>query len=335
VKPFLIPASAASRLSVALCTYNGAKYLPEQLASIAAQTRLPDELVVSDDGSTDETIKIAETFARRVSFPVRILRHPMNLGVTQNFSAALAACEGEMIALCDQDDVWLPDKLAAAEQFFGSHPCCLALFSDATVVDESLLPLGSNPSLWHSFRVTPADRQQLRDTAQGLTLLAGRAMVTGATLVIRRELLATVLPIPRELPRDFIHDGWIALVAVALGGLDFLPQPTLLYRQHAAQQIGLRETPPASFHGSRRERYRHVAEISERIVASLKERLGPQTAVLGVSELERRAAHFRCRAELPARRLRRLLPVACELANKGYHRNSPWPLLSVIRDLAF
>jgi hypothetical protein len=338
LNPLSGSAGPTPRFSVALCTYNGAKYLSEQLVSIAAQSRLPDELVISDDGSTDGTIKIAETFAQQASFPVQILRQPVNLKVTHNFAAALGACSGEYIALCDQDDVWLPDKVAAAEQFLTSHPSCLALFTDATVVDESLLPLGHNPSLWNCFGVTAADRQQLRHPAQALLLLSHRCIVTGATMVIRRELLATVLPIPRVLPRDFIHDGWMALVAGVLGGLDSLPQSTLLYRQHPGQQLGVgvgNAPRSASFLGSRRERYRSVVEISEQIVASLKGRLEPRAALAGITELAQRAAHFRCRAELPAGRLRRLWPVACELASTRYHRHSRWPLLSALRDLTF
>jgi glycosyltransferase involved in cell wall biosynthesis len=323
-------------VSVSLCTYNGAKFLSEQLASIAAQTRPPEELVLSDDGSTDGTIEIAEKFARGASFQVRILRQPVNLKVTQNFAAALAACRGEIIALCDQDDVWLPGKLAGAERFLDGHPRCLAVFSDATVVDESLQPIGTNPGLWHGFGLTVADLEQLRDPAQALSLLARRFVVTGATLVIRRELLATVLPVPHELPRKFIHDGWIALIAAALAGLDFLPQPTLLYRQHAGQQVGVRQAMvPEPFHGSRRYLYRQIAEHSDNIIACLQERLGPQTAIPGIAEVAQRAAHFRCRADLPAGRLRRLWPVTCELASRRYHRNSRWPLLSVLRDLTF
>src|ERR687894_3003245 len=100
-----------ARFSVAMCTYNGARFVAEQLASVAAQTRPPDELVVCDDGSTDETCRLVEEFAARAPFPVRLFVNERNLGSTRNFGRAVALCEGDLVALSDQDDVWHPEKL--------------------------------------------------------------------------------------------------------------------------------------------------------------------------------------------------------------------------------
>src|SRR6266567_6944512 len=104
-----------SRISVAMCTYNGARFLREQLESIAAQSRLPDELVVCDDGSTDETVETIKAFVGRAPFAVRLEINSKNLGSTKNFEKAIGLCEGEIIALADQDDVWKPQKLAVLE----------------------------------------------------------------------------------------------------------------------------------------------------------------------------------------------------------------------------
>jgi glycosyltransferase involved in cell wall biosynthesis len=98
-------------VSVALCTYNGARFLDEQLASLAAQTWRPLELVVCDDRSTDSTLAILAKFASTASFPVRIVQNGAWLGYKSNFKKAACLCQGELITFCDQDDIWLPTKL--------------------------------------------------------------------------------------------------------------------------------------------------------------------------------------------------------------------------------
>lgn len=106
---------ARVRLSIAMCTYNGAKYLPEQLESIRLQTRPPFELVVRDDGSTDHTLAILEEFARQASFPVRLTINKKNLHFTGNFLMAASQCSGDCVVFCDQDDIWEPSKLEEIE----------------------------------------------------------------------------------------------------------------------------------------------------------------------------------------------------------------------------
>jgi len=103
-------------LSVAMCTYNGEQYLQEQLDSIIAQTRLPNEVVVCDDGSTDATLQILDEFQETAPFPVRIYRNGTRLGPTKNFEKAIKLCSGNVIALSDQDDVWMPHKLERLEE---------------------------------------------------------------------------------------------------------------------------------------------------------------------------------------------------------------------------
>src|SRR4029077_8380451 len=110
------------RLSIAMCTYNGARFLPEQLESIAAQTRLPDELVVCDDGSADESAEIVRNFGKNAPFPVRLELNEKNLGATKNFEKAIGLCQGDLISLADQDDVWKPQKLSKLWLVFQENP---------------------------------------------------------------------------------------------------------------------------------------------------------------------------------------------------------------------
>jgi hypothetical protein len=223
-----------------MCTYNGAAYLAEQLDSLSAQTRLPDELVVCDDSSTDKrTREMVTVFARHAPFPVRLFVNKQNLGSRQSFPQAIRRCRGEIIFLCDQDDVWREDKLAVIERAFLSSPQTGLLFSDAEIVDENLVKLGR---LWTSFGEdgrTEVEKQNV------FNALLRANLVTGATLAFRSNFRHLVLPIPSDIILQ--HDGWIALIIAAVSPVIFISEPLIKYRQHPGQQIG------ASIAGTRYE----------------------------------------------------------------------------------
>jgi glycosyltransferase involved in cell wall biosynthesis len=131
------PATGGSRLmrlSIAMATWNGARYLREQLDSFRAQCRLPDELVVCDDHSTDGTPAILEEFRRTAPLPVNVLINPKQMGYVWNFEQVVGMCDGDVILLSDQDDVWLPEKLAEHEAVYRSRPEVGMAFSDGTIV---------------------------------------------------------------------------------------------------------------------------------------------------------------------------------------------------------
>jgi glycosyltransferase involved in cell wall biosynthesis len=221
-------------LSVAMCTYNGAQYLSEQLESIASQSRLPDALVVCDDRSTDDTVEIIRTFACKLPFAVRLHINEETLGSTKNFEKAIKLCEGDIIALSDQDDVWLPNKLKNIESVLSASPGTGAVFTDAIVVDEYLQPLGYR--LWQS---TNFSLLQQRKVVKGrsLEVLLKHNVVTGATMAFRSEFKSLILPIP--LP--WVHDSWIALIIAVLADLMLIREPLILYRQHSRNQIGAKK----------------------------------------------------------------------------------------------
>ena len=182
------------RLSIAMCTYNGAAYLSEQLESLAAQTRPPDELVVCDDRSNDgRTLEIVKAFARNAPFRVRLSVNRKNLGSKKNFARAIRRCRGDIIFLCDQDDVWRRDKLARFEDTFTSRPETGFVFSDADVVDENLRPLSHLSDDFGRERLT--DLEQVK----AFHALLRRNLVTGATLAFRSSFRPLVLPIPATL----------------------------------------------------------------------------------------------------------------------------------------
>lgn len=308
-----------SRLSVTLCTYNGQRYLRQQLDSIAAQTRPPDELVAFDDASTDGTPETLRGFAASTVFPVRIVSNRARVGSTANFQNAIAAAAGDIIVLCDQDDVWRPDKLAHVEAAFAARPEARCVFSDAEVVDEHLRPLGYR--LWRSVGF---DRGKQRRMASGaaLDVLLQQNVVTGATMALRSELRELVLPIPT----GWVHDGWIALLAAAVGDCLPLSEPLVLYRQHAEQQIGgLRRTLLQQIAAARAMRGGFFDELAHGYQAA-RDRLAaartppcPQDAL---RQLDAKIAHCRRRVQIRDHRWRHLSLVLEELRSGGYRRYS-------------
>lgn len=228
-------------LSVALCTYNGAAFLRQQLESIEGQTRKPDELIVCDDHSRDNSLRIVEEFARNASFPVRIERNEKNLGSTGNFEKAIGLCRGETIALSDQDDVWRPRKLERLEAVLEADPEAGYAFSDADLVDEHLQPVGCR--LWdsHGFQGELKERFLRGEQFRCLTR---RFIVTGATMAFRAGVGEMAMPFPGR-QGYWIHDGWIALLASAVGRRGIAVDEALIsYRLHANQQLGAADRPP-------------------------------------------------------------------------------------------
>jgi glycosyltransferase involved in cell wall biosynthesis len=130
-----------SKVSVAMATFNGARFLEAQLGSIAAQTRVPDELVVGDDGSDDRTAELIAEFSRKHRIEVQFTRNEVRLGSTQNFASCLQRCRGDVILLTDQDDVWYPSRVERTLQVLEEHPGAAYVFSDADLIDERGDPL--------------------------------------------------------------------------------------------------------------------------------------------------------------------------------------------------
>jgi hypothetical protein len=219
-------------VSIAMCTYNGGAYLGDQLASFVHQTQRPDELVVCDDGSTDNTLEVLEQFGKEAPFPVKIHRNQERLGPTKNFEKAISLCGGHFIFLSDQDDVWMPDKLNTLLQALRDNSGAGYVFSDAILADEMLRPIGY--SMWQSIRFTAGQRRQFQRGKQ-MHVLLKHNVVTGATMAFRAALKSTILPIPYQ----HVHDEWIASLASSVGMYGVIvEEPLIQYRQHLQQVIG-------------------------------------------------------------------------------------------------
>lgn len=219
--------------SVVLCTYNGARFLAQQLDSIAAQTHRVAAVHVSDDGSTDATHEILVRMGDRL--PLRVTRQPRRLGAAANFAAALAqvhadADASDLVLLCDQDDHWHPRKVEALVAAHEARPDAWLLASDARIVGADgrtrHSSLAATLGVAQPSACTPID---------WLRLLLKRNRVAGATVAITRPLIELALP----LPPGYWHDEWLALLAAACGKLVWVDEALTDYRQHGNNAAGL------------------------------------------------------------------------------------------------
>ena len=249
---------AKSRISVAMCTYNGEQFLAQQLASMAQQSRPPDELIVCDDRSTDHTVAMIREFAASVRYPVRVFENEHNLGVAANFDRAIRLCEGNLIALADQDDIWYPIRLERSERELTAHPQAGLIFSDADIIDDNNQSTGA--TLWQRLSFVGKREQDL--LAGRYLVLAKHRFVTGATVMMRAGLRDRCLPIGE----GWIHDEWITMISAAFCDLKPIAQPLIQYRIHASQQIGFQNKFEQRTQGASR-----AAKHWERLAESVKE----------------------------------------------------------------
>jgi glycosyltransferase involved in cell wall biosynthesis len=321
----------AADVSVALCTYNGEKFIAAQLESILGQSLLPSQIVISDDGSTDKTLAVVKsvlTPARLSAAGITLttLRRDKPMGVTKNFETALAACTGEFISLCDQDDVWHPERLARLRAAFSSDDVLL-VHSDARMVDTDGVPLGQT-----LLGALGAGRRELlrEQGPRGFEVLVRRNLVTGATTMVRRNLTRAAMP----FPASWVHDYWLAVVA-ALGGRIVLDRGQLIdYRQHEANQIGATKLTPRKaleMLGHSR-RARHEARVQR--LADLAARCDDGSVVATTAQrtfVAEKLSHERTRLALPDSRKARLPAIWREFFSGRYHRFSRG-MRDVVRD---
>ena len=222
--------------SVAMSTYNGERFLAEQLSSICAQTRPVDEIVVSDDGSSDGTLRILDDF--RLAHPQirwKILPSTENHGFRESFLRALKACGGDLIFLCDQDDRWAPGKVETMLRHFEANPDMLSLISDFKTIDADgnlLNPNAPTENLWVSDRVLRASASPTQIT---LSEMLGRNQGQGCAMAVRRELAQEYV----RLNQLWTHDWILNLLAALHGGLYYCREPLLFYRLHGSNVIGM------------------------------------------------------------------------------------------------
>jgi glycosyltransferase involved in cell wall biosynthesis len=227
---------AKTMVSIALATYQGARFLPEQLASFLAQGRLPEELCVSDDGSSDGTAALIEEFARKAPFPVHFFRNPSPGGANRNFEYAIQQCRGEIILFSDQDDVWLPHHVEKLLAPFEADQRIVAVASNSEYCDQNLQPGGLTTEDVERF---PARMREatMRLPANQLELVLRHRISAGHGMAFRRSLIPLIVPFSSA----WTYDQWVFILAAAAGFVSYVPEALTLHRQHDSQAIGSRK----------------------------------------------------------------------------------------------
>lgn len=224
-----------AQIDILLATYNGEKYLAEQINSILSQTILDWKLLIRDDGSTDRTVEIISHYTER--YPdkiVHIVDNDKNLGATRNFERLMEHSTAPYSMFCDQDDIWFPDKLEKSlqklqtmEQQYGAD-IPLLVYTDLSVCDEEGILIAN--SFW---KYQGCDPSLPLDDAKALV----QNNATGNTFIFNRVLCEQALPFS---PDAVMHDWWVALIALYLGKIDYITDQTMLYRQHNTNVSGVK-----------------------------------------------------------------------------------------------
>ena len=205
-------------ISIAMCTYNGERFLNEQISSILEQTYRNFELVIVDDNSKDNTINIIKEYQSKDN-RIKLFQNNKNIGFLKNFEKAISLCRGDFIALSDQDDVWKKNKL---EIFLKNINDNMLIYSDAILIDEYSKEIGS---------------QLIRPNHNLVQGKCNKAFifyncVSGNTLMFRRELVCNIVPIPKNI---IFHDIWIAFLASTYGTITFTDESLTYYRRYNEQ----------------------------------------------------------------------------------------------------
>ena len=307
------------RISVAVCTYNGEKYISKQIISILNQTLEADEIIICDDNSTDRTKEILTEFASKSS-SIKLVFNNENLGFVKNFEKAISLCTGDFIFLSDQDDIWYNNKVERFVKTFNENQECSYIFSDANTIDENGNSL--DYSLWKSVNFNKKKQQKFRAGKQKELLIYGN-YITGATLAFRAEIKKLIIP----FSDNFYHDHWIGLL---LGFIDnsgfFLNEKFVKYRIHSNQVISIPDDNKvsqkiqeiktiSSDHLSNFEnRIRQLNDIKNRLIKLQK--LSLENEIL-LNEL---IYYFSTRNRMYDLKKKERLKLIWELFTKGYYR---------------
>ena len=315
--------------SVCLCTYNGGRYLKPLLDSLAAQTALPAELLVGDDGSSDDTLSLLYDFAAKAPFPVDISTNETNLGPAYNLERLLTKAKGSVLLPCDQDDIWNPRKIAVLTAALAESPGSGGVICNSSLIDGQGRALPG--SLFERAGLN-AHTRELIATASSAALveIARRNVVASHALAMRRSALGLVLPFGFHWHADW----WIAIVLSATTGIKVVDEPLVEYRLHDSNTVGLPDRRPLGERASRErvDRFSRRADLLDAALVRVGELRPDIPSSADLAILEAQIAHLRTRGSLPTKRGGRVVPVLREVFSGNYRRfSNGWR--SVLGDL--
>ena len=245
--------------AVVIATYNGEKYISEQLNSILSQTVQPHKIIISDDTSTDHTIDICKTILRNYTGKYSIVQNCKGKGVTNNFFNGIELCKEDIIFLCDQDDIWLNCKIEKSIKLFEEHKDCVMTLSNAYIwncKNEKEIDYNKLNTTFSKLNISKlADKNGKVDMEQYTKILIEKNIATGMSMAFKREYI----DVP---PKDLIllHDNYISLVCAAKGNVYFVNSCMSLYRQHKNNVQGMHKKPF----------YKKIAGLKKKNILSIK-----------------------------------------------------------------
>lgn len=325
-------------VGVALGSFNGARFIGEQLKSIIEQSVPPQQLIVADDGSDDSTFDIVSDLLRDSHVVVTWFDGQTTskglkrqLGVAGNFERILREFYRrpiELIALSDQDDYWYPDRLEKLIPLF-SNPNVLLVHTDARLVAANGESLGK--TLFDYLEISHIEHQRELN-GKAFSVFLRRNLVTGATAIFHRDLLEHALPIPEQ----WLHDEWLAVIAAAFDGVRIVNKSTIDYRQHGANLIGVQKPSLINklrvISRSRGDKYQRLADRFGTLADRL-EQMQPYVRLEYVHAAREKADFERRRANFPKARILRVIPVVRLALSGAYSQFSSRGRADIVRDL--
>lgn len=313
------------KISVAIAACRGGRFIGEQLASIAAQTRLPDEVVICDDGPDELTAQAVREFSGVL--PLKYQINPEVLGVTGNFNQVLSLASGDAVFLCDQDDVWYPEKVAVMSSFLIPGEAT-GVFCDSDVAGEN----GNTTGVTHfETRGYGKLRHCQAGVWQGQFAASCRRFpAAGHDMALSAVLLKKLLPLP-DLPA--CHDNYLGVAGAALGAWRVVPQSLGIFRRHrgSASGAGRKMSWTEQFRAAQQSVKDNTFAWNAALFQAVADRL-PELPDEISQVLTARAMHSRNRAAMDAPLLKRLPLIYREIADGNYQKfGRGWK--NVIQDL--
>lgn len=318
------------RISAGMTTYNSERFLRAQLESISAQTCLPDEVIISDDDSSDSTLDILHQWQTEVPFQVVILKNSKNIGCNANFSRVLEHCTGDVIFIADSDDLWCPNRIETCVAQFQLNPNLGLITSNADLID-------ANDSFQNMRLDEYITRMHVREFWRFFYPAGNKiSLWTGCTMALRKSVLHAILPVPTEMA---CHDVWLYLLAPLYGDVLYLNESLIRYRLHgqnystAPTVTQLRENPPSwryfSTFSHTFKQHPHLIEMLRKHVLHMNK---TRTTERYLRQLKSQERHFNARHLLENSFLTNLPSFFRELLPDGY-LSHPQPLRSILYDL--
>lgn len=311
-------------ITVIICTYNGEKYIEQQILSILQQERTPDEIILLDDNSKDTTFFKSRKLLEKSNGKIKIIceKNESNLGYVKNFEKAVLLAQNEIIVFSDQDDYWIPEKLTEIENVFNEKDIDL-VFSDGDVVDSNLKSVGY--TILDTKGITRKKRNDIQKGNLYRHLLKYN-IVTGATIAVRKSFIKKILP----FPQFWVHDAWISMIASENKRYHFIDKSLIKYRIHENNTVGTAKGLVGQYKNSKKEN--NTPEKNLHQITALAQYAENNFYLKGKKDINDKFAFLKSRATYSQHFFPRLLGVTLNTMRGNYHKFSN-SYKSIFKDL--